>query len=68
MLFLAYPVEPTRYGAAMFIQNIAEKDNINVEMLFTSKRKSFTQNAYLSQFLERPLSPLLSRLAREPHV
>ncbi len=41
MLFLAYPVDPTGRGAAtLFIQNIAEKESINVEkMLFTSKLK-----------------------------
>ncbi len=41
MLFLAYPVDPTGCGAAtLFIQNIAEKESINVEkMLFTSKLK-----------------------------
>ncbi len=36
--FLACPVEPTH--AVLHIQNIAEKENINVEkMLFTSKMK-----------------------------
>ncbi len=41
MCFIAYPVEPTRCRAAtLFIQNIAEKENINAEkMLFTSKLK-----------------------------
>ncbi len=41
MLFLAYPVEPTRCGAAtLFIQNIVEKENIIAgNMLFTSKPK-----------------------------
>ncbi len=41
MLLLAYPVEPTRCdAAALFIQNIAEKESINVEMiLFTAKLK-----------------------------
>ncbi len=36
-IFLACPVEPSH--AVLHIQNIAEKENINVEMLFTSKMK-----------------------------
>ncbi len=40
MFLLAYPVEPTRRGTATsLIQNIAEKDNVNAEMLFTAKLK-----------------------------
>ncbi len=49
----AYPVEPTRSGAAtLSIQNIMEKEDINAEkMLLTSKLKpSHSQNAYLSFF------------------
>ncbi len=48
MFLLAYPVEPTRHGTATsFIQNIAEKDNVNAE----TETKPFTQNTYLSHFL-----------------
>ncbi len=38
---IAYPIEPTGCGAAtLFIQNIAEKDNINAEKtLFTAELK-----------------------------
>ncbi len=42
IIFLsAYPVEPTRCSAAaLFIKNIAEKENINAEkILFTSQLK-----------------------------
>uniref|UniRef100_A0A671P9E6 Dipeptidyl aminopeptidase-like protein 6 n=1 Tax=Sinocyclocheilus anshuiensis TaxID=1608454 RepID=A0A671P9E6_9TELE len=40
MFLLAYPVEATRCGdAALFIKNIVEKENINAEILLTSKLK-----------------------------
>ncbi len=59
MLFLAYPVEPTEC-----IQNIAEKENINVEMmLFTSKLKP--SRSHRMHFLEGRLSALHSCLAQE---
>ncbi len=68
MLFLAYPVEATRCGAAtLFIQNIVEKENINAEMmLFTSKLEpSRSHRTYLLHFLKGHLSPLHSSLAQE---
>ncbi len=40
MFLLAYPFEHIRCSnAALFIQNIAEKESINAEKLFTSKLK-----------------------------
>ncbi len=60
MFFLAYAVEPTECGAAMFfIQNIVEKENINAVKM---------KNKYLSLFLEGHLSRLHSRLAKESRM
>ncbi len=44
----------------LFIQNTAEKENINKEIVVYVKTetKSFTQNAYFVHFLEGHLSPL----------
>ncbi len=51
--------------AVLHIQNIAEKEKINVDYLKT-ETKPFSHNTYLLHFLEGPLSSLHSRLTQEP--
>ncbi len=72
MLFIAYPVEATGCGAAaLFIQNIAEKreHQCGEDVVYIkTETKPFTQNTYLSHFLEGHLSPLHSRLAKESRM
>ncbi len=54
-----------------FIQNTAEKVNINAEMMLLKaklKPSRSTQNAYLAHFQEGHLSPLHSSLAKERRI
>ncbi len=50
-------------AAVLFIQNIVEKENNLV--YGKTENKPFTQNTYLSNFLEGHLSALHSRLTQE---
>ncbi len=60
------PVQLNPFDAVLHIQNIAQKENINVEkMLFKTETKPFTQNAYVWHFLEGHLLSLHSRLKQE---
>ncbi len=71
MFLLPYPVETTRCGAAaLFIQNIVEKENINQSDLvyIKTKTKPFEQNIYFAHFLEGLLSPLHSSLVQESRM
>ncbi len=66
MLFLAYPVD-----AALLIQNIGEKENINAEMmLFTSKLEpSHSNRTYIIAFsIGTFITVALASRTREWHV
>ncbi len=66
--FLVYPVE---LDAALLIQNIAGKENINVEiMLFTSKLKpSYSHRMHIIAFSRRTsFTVALKSHTREWHV
>ncbi len=62
MLFLAYPVEPTGCSAA-HSKYCGKREHQCRKMLFTSKLEPSC--SHRTHFLERPLSPLHSRLAQE---
>ncbi len=68
LFFLLIQLNPL---ATLFIQNTAEKENINAEMMLfyvKTETKPFTQNANVSHFLEGHLSLLHSRLAKESRI
>ncbi len=63
--FLAYPVEPTRFAAHSKYCGKREHQCGDDVVYDKTETKPFTQNAYLSRFLEGRLSPLHSRLTQE---
>ncbi len=53
----------------LYIQNTAEKEKINAEILFVkTETKPFTKNAYFARFLEGHLSALHSLLGKESRI
>ncbi len=63
--FLAYPVEPTGCGAAHSKYCGKREHQCGDVVYVKTGTKPFTQNVYLSHFLEGHLSPLHSHLAQE---